>query len=220
MRLLKRLFADFPVESQLASAHLLAATCHSELGELQDAVLHYRQALIAESRFPNSHPGTDLDFPWFIVTNQMADLYDEALGLLERANMAFPIQRFKAACVRALIAESRGQLAQARHHAADAVEAAHARQSAFQFHRHLGLFDGSYQPILKRMQRIAGEEVCGGAARFAAADGLTTLRRLSGGDGEVRSRLDGAPSKINAARDRRSRMVTASLWSVIGSEAK
>ena len=81
-------------------------------------------------------------------------MYDEALNLLERANTAFPIQAFRAAAARALIAFSRHDPAVAAKFAAEALEAASLEQTQFRYHRSLGLVgaeDAEVVAILRKM---------------------------------------------------------------------
>jgi tetratricopeptide (TPR) repeat protein len=153
--LLRRLFTDVPDGSQLASAHLQAAHCHERLGDIPQAVTHFRLSLEAQSRYPNSDPGTALEFPWFIVEHELSDLYDEALQTLQAAHLAFPVQFFMAAAVRAFIAKSRSEHQNASRHAREALEAAGLTQSQFPYHRSLGIVGKEYQPIVARLSKFA-----------------------------------------------------------------
>lgn len=158
LRLLQRLFTEFPEPSQLASSHLQAAQCHEQLGELEQAVDHFRLALMAQTHYPNLDPGTALEFPWFIIVHQFAALYDEALNTLEAASIAFPVQLFKAAAVRAVVAESRLDYGTASRHARQALEAAALNESAFRFHRDVGLVGSAFKPMVERLSALANSQ--------------------------------------------------------------
>jgi hypothetical protein len=153
--LLERVFTEFPDPPQLAAAHFQAAKCHEELGRLQDAIGQYRLALDAQARFGGIDPGTAVEFPWFIVQHRLTDLYDDALGTLEDASPAFPVQSFKVAAVRAVVAEHRHDLLAASRHAREAFEAASLTQSEFRYHRDLGLVGNQYRPMLRRLAKLA-----------------------------------------------------------------
>jgi tetratricopeptide (TPR) repeat protein len=153
--LLQRLFADLPEPSELESAHLQAAQCHEQLGNLLPAVEHFRLARQAQSRYPNSDAGTALEFPWFVVEHRLSSLYDEALDSLRAAHLAFPVQSFKAAAIRAFVAEARNHHQAASQHALEALEAAGRKQSQFRYHRSLGLVGEEYESVIARLRKLA-----------------------------------------------------------------
>jgi tetratricopeptide (TPR) repeat protein len=155
LTLLGTLFSDFPDALQLGCAHLLAAECYARLGDFDSAVDHYRRSLTAQVAVPNVDPGTALEFPWFIASHHLSDLHDEALAVLDRAHLAFPVQKFKAAAVRALVAEHRGDALAAARHASEALEAANARQSGFAYHQSLGLVGQAHEGMLVHLRRLA-----------------------------------------------------------------
>jgi tetratricopeptide (TPR) repeat protein len=173
LKLLSKLFAEFPDDSQLASAHLLAARCHEHLGNVPDAVAEFRLALNAQAARRSIDPGTALEFPWFIVTHELSELYGEALQLLEAAHLAFPVQVFKAAAIRAFIAESRRDHLAAHQNAKEALLAGAATQSQFRYHRTLGLVDDGYQSVIERLRKLA-------TAQPAAAGGGQQVLESSG----------------------------------------
>lgn len=156
LELLQRVFAEFPDPSQLATAHLQAAQCHEQLGNRHEAVAQFRHALDAQSRFPNLDSGTALAFSWFIVEHRLSAHYDEALQVLEAAHLAFPVELFKAATVRAFVAHSRGDLHAASRYAIEALTAAGLPQSPFRYHRSLGLVAGKrYEQVIVRLRKLA-----------------------------------------------------------------
>ena len=154
LSLLDRLLTEFPERTQVASAHLQAAQCHARFGRLPEAVEQFRLALAAQARLPNVDPGTTLEFPWFIVLHQLKELYDEALSVLGTAHIAFPVQTFKAAAVRAIIAEFRHDYGSAAAHARAAVAAADLGESPFRYHRGLGLVEEQHRVVVERMIRL------------------------------------------------------------------
>jgi len=155
LALLQRLVAEYPDPSQLEQAHLQAARCHEQLADLDHAVEHFRLAHRAHSGYPNSDAGTALEFSWFIVEHRLADLYAEALEVLQAAHVAFPVQSFKAAAVRAFVAESRDDPQSARMHALEALEAAGLKKSPFRYHRSLGLVGEEYELAIQRLNELA-----------------------------------------------------------------
>jgi tetratricopeptide (TPR) repeat protein len=153
--LLSKLFAEFPDQSQLASAHLLAAQCHEQLGNYAAAIEQFRLALRAQAAFPGIDPGTALEFPWFIITHGLSESYEEALQVLATAHIAFPVQVFKAAAIRSFVAAFRRDHIGASRYATEALQAAQLTESPFRYHRSLGLVEDAYQSIVERLGKLA-----------------------------------------------------------------
>lgn len=155
LKLLNHLFTEFPEESQLEHAHLLAARCYEQQGDLGKAIEQFQLASGAHLCFPNLDAGTSLEYPWFVVQHRIKDLYDDALSALDTAHLAFPVQFFKAAAIRALVAESRNDSKLASQYAVEALAVAAQTHSSFQFHQSHGLVEGFFAPVLERLSRMA-----------------------------------------------------------------
>jgi len=152
--LLQKLFDEFPDPSQLSSAHLQAAQCYEQLGCIPQAIEHFQRSLDAQALYPNLDPGTALEYPWFVVMHDLKDHYRAALEILDKAHLAFPVQLFKAAAVRAFIAHSNRD-GLATQHATEALAAAGLEQSQFRYHRNLGLVGERYASQIERLRAIA-----------------------------------------------------------------
>jgi hypothetical protein len=153
--LLDRLFVESPDPSQLAAARFLAAKCHELLGNLDEAVNQFRLALTAKAQHRGLDPNTALEYPWFIIEHELTSLYDEAIETLAAAHLAFPVQVFKAAAVRAVVAENHRDHRAASRHAHEALEAAGLKEAPFRYHRELGLVGREYERIIERMSKLA-----------------------------------------------------------------
>ena len=94
------------------------------------------------------------EFPWFIASHRLSNFYEEALRVLDRADLAFPVQKFKAGAIRALIAEHHGDTAAAARYAAEAVEAANVRESGFAYHRDFGLVGQEHHAMLAHLRGL------------------------------------------------------------------
>lgn len=149
---------EFSDPYEITQAHLLAAQCHAQLHQQQEAIRHFRLSLNASEQTPNLDPGTTLIFPWYIVSEGLTDLYEDAESLVARAHIAFPVQRFKAAAIRALIASFREDRAAAACFASEAIEAAAKTKSAFRHHESLGLVGHEYAETLGHLRRIASRQ--------------------------------------------------------------
>ncbi|HXX46746.1 MAG TPA: hypothetical protein VEN47_00870 [Myxococcota bacterium] len=154
--LLQLLFDRYPDPSELASAHLLAAQCHDALGEVEPALSHFRASLRAQSAEPGFDPGSAFELAWFVASRKLGALYDEALRELERVRPDSPLQRFKAAAVRAFVAESRGESRAAAEHAREALAAAAKKPSRFRIRGRQGLVGPEYQPVVEQLRLLGG----------------------------------------------------------------
>jgi tetratricopeptide (TPR) repeat protein len=155
LRLLQRLFAEFPDPSQLEGAHLQAALIHVQLGNEAAAIEHFRSGLRAKAAYPNSDAGTALEFPWFIARHNLSAHFVEALEALKSARLAFPVQVFKSAAIRATVAQFQGDQLGASRFAREALEAASLKRSPFRYHSSLGLVGGEYEPTIQELRKLA-----------------------------------------------------------------
>jgi hypothetical protein len=160
--LLDQFFREFADRTELAIAHLQKAQCMIELNRTEAAINEFRASLQAERDFPNSRTGCWLDFPWFIVRQRNAVLYDEALSVLQEfvsnSDLMFPIERYKYWTVLALISESRGDNATAKASAISALECEAMSHSGFRYHPDVGLVNKIDAEIHNRLVVAAGRQ--------------------------------------------------------------
>jgi tetratricopeptide (TPR) repeat protein len=155
LRLLERLFAEYPDPSQLAAGHLHAAECYEKLGDFPRATEQFRRALEAQALPQAPDVGVTLAFPWFVARHGLSDLYDEALRTLNKADVVFPVQIFREAAVRAIVADDRGDQPSAAQHARRALDAAGLKRSPFG-HPSVGLVGPEYREVFERLGRMVG----------------------------------------------------------------
>jgi tetratricopeptide (TPR) repeat protein len=160
VELLDLLFRDFPERFELAQSHLQKALCLIELNEPERAITEFRASLQSQREYPNVGTTCWLRFPWFIVRQQLADLYDEALAVLEEfrsdTRLAFPVDRYRFAAVRALIAQARNDIESAREFAKVAIQCATAQHSGFRYHPDIGLVDKLDADVHNRLTALLG----------------------------------------------------------------
>ena len=160
LALLSQLLRDVPEPFELASTHLQRAQSYVALGDYERAIECFRESLVAEDACPYVRPGTPLEFAWFIVTWERIDLFSEVEPLLLRHEgkhgVTFPVERFKCAAARALVANSDGRVMDARRFASDARNAAKEQHSGFRCHPDLGLVGNVPAGIAQRLAAIGG----------------------------------------------------------------
>ncbi len=104
--LLDRLILEFPDPCQLASALALRAESLVDLGRASEALDSYQRAFLARRAFPQVGDDGYLGYAELVLALRRSDLYDSALAVIEEfcAGTQFPIQEFRIAASRALIA--------------------------------------------------------------------------------------------------------------------
>ena len=114
--LLDRLIAEYPDPFQLAFALALRAEALVDLGRADEALASYQQALAARRAFPQVGDDGYLAFAELVYALRRSDLYDATLAAIDEfsSGTQFPVQEFRIATSRALIAAERHDLAAAR----------------------------------------------------------------------------------------------------------
>lgn len=154
LALLERHLAEFSDPYERTQAHAAAADCCDKLDRVDSAIVHFRASLSEGTRAPNLDCGVRIGFPWFIVSRRLINLYSEALELLPLEPPVFPVERFKVSTVRAVVAESRGQLEDARRHSQDALSTLD-QPSPFARHPGLGLVEEAYAEAVRWLRQRA-----------------------------------------------------------------
>lgn len=139
--LLERVLTEFPDQSQTALALLQKAACVQALNGMAAAVPFYRASLLAEEQYSRAGTRAWIDYPWQILLNRQVALYPEAMALLEKrsAEALFPIDKFQANAIKALIKKQLGDLSEAQTLARNALAAAGRTHSGFRSNPDVGL---------------------------------------------------------------------------------
>lgn len=141
----------------MSAAHKQRAECLVDLGQLEDALEAYRCAFAAQRREPNWRNGAYLGFGELVLALRRRELFGEASEALDEfgGDEVFPIDRYRAGAIRALIAEDQGDQATAREWARSALAAAAATESPFRYHRKLGLVRSVEPEMFRNLERLA-----------------------------------------------------------------
>jgi len=159
VELLGILIRDYPDHLELAQTHLQMAECLIELGEAENAIAEFRLSLQRQRDFPNVLTASWLQFPLFVVRQNLTQYYEEALGVLEEFNkdtgIMLPIEGYRHATAHALIAESQGNRRKAKNFAKQALEFQAATFSGLRYHPTLGLVNEVDSTIHSRLVTLA-----------------------------------------------------------------
>jgi len=156
LELLDMILAEWSDEAQLASVYHHRAECFAGLGDLPHAIDAYREVFQTQRARRRESTMAHLDFGWLVATTPLPEFYDEALAVLrEFHHDMFPVDRYRAGAIQALILDSQGNREQARSHASTALEAAAAEHSGFRYHAKLGLVAAQDKRVYEKLQLLA-----------------------------------------------------------------
>jgi tetratricopeptide (TPR) repeat protein len=158
LELLEKMFAEFPEQTQLASAYSQKASCLSKLGKIDDAIVSYQRALQTEREYPRVKTNAFMQFGRLVVENNLTKLFDQALDELKELDsrgIKFPSDIFQAFGIRSIIAAKRGETGKASEFAKVAIEAADKAHSGLRYHSTVGLVRDKETPFYKSIQAIA-----------------------------------------------------------------
>lgn len=156
LELLDMILQEWFDDAQLALVYHHRAECFSGLGDLPRAIEAYRQVFQAQRDRKGGLTMAHLDFGWLVATTPLPELFDEALAALcEFHTDMFPLDRYRAGAIQALILDSQGKREQARSHASIALEAAAATHSGFRYHPKVGLVASPDRKVHERLLSLA-----------------------------------------------------------------
>jgi len=130
-------------------ALLARAEAYVSLGNQIETVAAYQAILAREREFPNHKTTVYLDYPHFVVKNNLELLYSE-VSIVLRENtdrLTFPKDYFIwHACI-ALIEQSSS-------HAIKALDVAKVKHSGFRYHQNVGLVGKNYEDTIKKLMKM------------------------------------------------------------------
>lgn len=157
LKLLEMVREEYPEPGQLSSTFLQTAECLVSLGRKEEAIEWYRKVLENEKVYKGVLTSAYLDFPVFIVTEELKDLFPEAQRILvdHVARLTFPVDRYLWNMTMALIDAENGELDEASKHARAAIEASQQEHSGFRYHPKVGLVKEQDERIQCRLEQLA-----------------------------------------------------------------
>ena len=158
LELLDMILAEWREDAQLASVYDHRAECFLGLGDVARAVEAYRLVFQTQRVCKSELTMAHLDFGWLVVSAPLPELYDEAMAVLgefHRETISFPVDRYRASAIQALILDARGQPEQARSYARIALQEEAAQHSGFRYHPTIGLVHAPDEKVHDRLQKLA-----------------------------------------------------------------
>ena len=160
INLAKRQLELSPVGISAAQMWAVIAKACITLGQQDDVVAAYRQAIRLEANRPNVRGYHYIDFAWYVALNSAVALYPEVLAAVEEnlqeRDLIFPANQYRFFGALALIAADSGNSAEANRMARSAISAAKSQQGPFWRRPFLGLLkDSSSDPIRVKLEKLA-----------------------------------------------------------------
>lgn len=139
-----------------AQAHVDRAQAHIALGNVGAAVASYEAALERERIYPQLQTQACLHLPFLIVMRRLHDLYSRAMEIIDtsQARLMFPVDRYLAHGIRALILHEQGNAPEAKASATLSLAAASETQSGFRYHQNIGLVRDTDDEFGSRLEAI------------------------------------------------------------------
>jgi len=158
LRLLERYF-KLDEKFDWAHAYCDQARAFLSLGRVDDAINSYERALDREAEFPNLKTQAYIELPFLIVTRSRRERFERAAQVLldHQSRLTFPVDRFMWHAALALIAQCRGDNANASEHASYALTEARQHHSGFRFHPTVGLVLSQYQSLIDQLTPLSGK---------------------------------------------------------------
>jgi len=155
MELFDYFLKEWPDDCMLSTVLDGRAECLVRMGDLDQAVEAYRKVFEVLRGHAIQTP-TPLDFGWLVSTTPLPKLYDEALSVLaEFPRNTFPIERYRAHVVQALIFHARRKRTKARQHARAALAEAAITDSGMRYHPTFGVVQSADQKLQRKLRGIA-----------------------------------------------------------------
>jgi tetratricopeptide (TPR) repeat protein len=158
LELLEQLLKEYPEAFELEAVYDLQARCFIGLDNIDKAIEAYHSCFEFQKLYPHERTHAKLDYCWLIAINKISHLYAEVEPLLKKyqssISLSFPIQLFKLAATRALIAEEEGRLEYAAMFIKHAMNAAQQNNSGLRYHPNLGLVGEIPREVAQRLAAI------------------------------------------------------------------
>jgi hypothetical protein len=159
IELARRHLEHVPEGISSAQMHAVIARAYVTLNDMDAAIVAYRDAVRLEHLRPSVRGCHYLEFAWFIATNTISNLYDEALDAIENnkaeQDLVFPANQYRYFASLALIAADTDDMPTARHMATDALKAASVETGPFWRLPALGILKSKKDFHRQRLQQLA-----------------------------------------------------------------
>ena len=146
-------------ESDVQMAYWTRAEAYRRMGQVDEAVTAYREALCWEQSHPGRLSPARSSYPKYVAELRLVDEYGYALDVLVNCFRAedhqFPLIAYEWNGSHALILSELGHHAEAQEFAERALRAAQRTESPFRYHRNLGIVRSATDDFATRIKRIA-----------------------------------------------------------------
>ena len=156
IRLFHMVLNEFPEPSEIACTYENLGDCLDRLGQTDEAIDAYRNALSQQRVYPNSLTSAHIALALLVATKRRRAEYDEAFQTLSEWGRLgdFPLLDFKICAARALIYADVGPYLDAKQWAKQALDAAAKNHSGLRYHATLGLVGDKHSTLVAQLDAI------------------------------------------------------------------
>jgi tetratricopeptide (TPR) repeat protein len=143
--LINKLLSDYPDDKlEISSSLNTLGDIYKYRKKIDEAIKYYRKAVDFEKIYPNDISGAYLSYAELVVKFKKENHFRFvehliSTRLLEDEEMYFPVEKYKAYSILAIINKYKGNAGKAAKFALLAEENASAETSGFRYHKYLGL---------------------------------------------------------------------------------
>ncbi len=155
----RRYLDENPDGAFAASVLLVIAKAHATKGDTGAALDAYREAVRVERETAGIRCNAYLEFAWFVVARELAELYDEVIEAMasgEKSTLVYPVSRYRYFGALAFISDAQGDRAYASRMASNALEAAREHLGPFSRHPTVGVVERVDKRIQQKLEALAG----------------------------------------------------------------
>ncbi len=140
----------------LAQAYCAKAAALLSLGNVEEAIESYKQALKFEKKQGTAQTQAYLSLPMLFVEYETKQYFEFGIELLNEYidRLMFPIDYFRWHTAMAVFKHSFGDSTEASKQAGLALDAAQIKKSGFRYHQELGLVGKEYEKTVKVLRAI------------------------------------------------------------------
>ena len=149
LNLTKLYFETKKSDFENVRALLANVNAFKTLGLTNEVSKNYQAILEREKEFPKHKTTSNVDYPYWVATQEILKEYQNALDVLTNDNeqILFPIDRFKRYSALAIINNDES-------YARKALDVAEVKKSGFRYHQNVGLVGKEHNGTIKKLIKI------------------------------------------------------------------
>ena len=158
LKLIDMIITEWPSESHLADTYFLKAKCYIQLSYSEKEIIeNFKKSLEQQKIYPNSQNDAYLEYPIFVISNNLKEFYIDAKSVLNENEdkTMFSVDRYKHYLCLAIITDSNGESELARDYADLALKECEKTESGLRYHPTVGLVKEIDQELNEKLIKLS-----------------------------------------------------------------